>query len=65
MKYFAVLNQSGVHCGTCTLGVGTSEKEAIQDAFDPSLTLAQAKKQMKKIGAWVQEIDEDVYNDWR
>ena len=63
MKYFAVLNHSGVHYGTCTLGVGTSVNEAIIDAFGQDLTLAAAKKILTRIGAWVQEVDEEVYNN--
>jgi hypothetical protein len=59
--HFAVQNVSGVHWGICTLGVGTTEKEALLDAFGHDNGLAHARKSLRKIGAWITELPEDFY----
>jgi hypothetical protein len=55
---FAIKSQSGVNIlKHCTLGRGTTESEAWEDAFGPKPWHSSVKKAAKK--AWVTEVDEE------
>ena len=63
-KYYAVQNVSGVNAWrSCTLGVGTTEAEALREAY--GCAPSAARKQLKAAGAWVTEIDADTYYEYQ
>jgi len=61
-KYYAVKNVSGVNSmRNCVIGTGESEEHALQDAYGYDESLKYCKAQMKRAGAWVEEITTEEY----